>query len=160
MKNPRILTAVILTALVAALALPALAPAGQAGQTAQVAEAARPNPVELLNNPRALARYLRLTPAQIETFRQLRQELQSTVQPLREQQRDLREQLYDQLEAASPNACAIGETSIDIHEIGEQIRAALEHFDDEFSAILTPEQLARYEALKELARQLRGGEDG
>jgi Spy/CpxP family protein refolding chaperone len=148
MKNPRILTAVVLTALVAAVALP-LAAAAQRGPA--------PNPAELLNNPRALARYLRLTPAQVETFRQLRQELQNTVQPLREQQRELREQLYDQLEAASPNACAIGETSIDVHEIGEQIRAAVEHFDDEFSAILTPEQLARYEALKELARQLRGG---
>ncbi|HEX7183386.1 MAG TPA: periplasmic heavy metal sensor [Thermoanaerobaculia bacterium] len=156
MKNPRILTAVILTALVAALALPALAPAGQ---TAQVAEAARPNPVELLNNPRALARYLRLTPEQLAAFRQLRQELQNTVEPLREQQRDLREQLRDQLEASSPDACAIGETSVDIHELGEQIRAAVEHFDEQFSAILTPAQLARYEALKELARQLRGGED-
>lgn len=152
MKNPRILTTVVLTALIAALALPALA---------QAAEAARgPNPAELLNNPRALARYLRLTPEQVETFRQLRQELQNTLRPLHEQQRELRGQLRDQLEAASPDACAIGETSIDLHEVGEQIRAALERFDEQFSAILTPEQLARYEALKELARQLRGGEDG
>ncbi len=33
----------------------------------------------------------------------------------------------------------------------DQIRAAREDFDEAFSALLTPEQLAQYEALKEAA---------
>lgn len=134
------------------LALPAMAQNTQRG-------GGRPNPDEILRNPRALARYLRLTPAQLESLKQLRQELQAETKPLHEQQKQLREQLRDQLEAANPDACTVGETMLDIHEIGDQVRAALEEFDDKFTAILTPEQRARYEALKEAARLLRGGED-
>ena len=138
-----------LTAFLALLALPFAAEA-QAGRRA---------PEEILRNPRALARYLKLTPAQIETAKGLHQELRTAVEPLREAQKPLREALKTELNAASPNACEVGEAALAFHDNRESIRAEIEEFDDKFSAILTPAQLARYEALKETARQLRGGGD-
>ena len=129
--------------LFAFLALPLLASAapGRGG-----------NPADILTNPRALARYLKLTPAQIETTKQLFQELQATTRPLHEQQKALHDQLRTQLDAAGPDACAVGSTLLQIEGLRDQVRAAREDFDEAFSAILTPEQLAKWEALKDAAR--------
>ena len=119
----------------------------------------RPDPNQILHNPRALARFLKLTPAQQETLKTLSQELEAKVKPIREEQKALREQLQDQLDAASPNACTIGDTVLDIHENYEKIEAALKDFDTKFTAILTPEQKRRYEALKAAAKLLRGDDE-
>jgi Spy/CpxP family protein refolding chaperone len=127
-------------AALAALLLPAVAEAAQ-----------RPDPRALLHNPRALARYLRLTAAQIEQQKVLVQELRAEVKPLRESLAPLQEDLAEALAAASPDACAVGALVVDVDEVRDDIRAAYEDYDEAFSAILTPEQLARYEALKELA---------
>lgn len=118
-----------------------------------LAEAAKPpqNPGAILRNPRALARYLRLTPEQNATFKTLREELQADLKPLQPQIKPLREQLADQLDAAAPDACAVGQTAVALDAVRDDIRAAYEKFDTAFSAILTPEQLAKYEHLKEAA---------
>src|SRR5215207_3507525 len=78
----------VATALFAFLALPFLANAapGRGG-----------NPADILHNPRALARYLKLTPAQIETARQLAQTLHNTTKPLYDQIEPLEDQLHSQL---------------------------------------------------------------
>lgn len=134
----------IATALAAFLALPLLvsaAPGGRGG-----------NPADILHNPRALARYLKLTPAQVETTKQLAQTLHNTTKPLYDQIEPLEDQLHTQLDAASPNACDVGATVVQIDGLRDQIRGARQDFDEAFSAILTPEQLAKYEALKDAAR--------
>ncbi len=147
MKTKTLLLTALATFL---LALPAMA---------QIeANAKRPNPGEILRNPRALARYLKLTPAQQATLKTLSQELQATTKPIHEAQKALREQLDDQLAAASPSACAIGDTVLDIQENHKKLEAARAEFNTKFTAILTPEQKRKYEALKEAARLL-GGED-
>ncbi|HKH46508.1 MAG TPA: periplasmic heavy metal sensor [Thermoanaerobaculia bacterium] len=128
------------TAFLAVLALPFLAEA----KPPQNAEA-------VLRNPRALARFLKLTPEQVATFKTLRQELQADVKPLQDQLKPLQDQLKTQLDAAAPDACAAGQTVVAIDGIRDDIRAAYEEFDQAFSAILTPEQLAKYEHLKEAA---------
>jgi Spy/CpxP family protein refolding chaperone len=125
---------------------------------ASPAGAANFDPDSILRNPRALARYLRLTPAQITTYRQLLGELEAKLVPLRAARRDLYQDLAAALEATSPDACAIGAIQIDIHDLGEQMRQAWEEFDTAFSAILTPQQLARYEALKDAARHFFEGD--
>lgn len=112
----------------------------------------------ILRNPRALARYLRLTPQQVEQQKALLQGLKAEVEPLREQQRPLGEDLREALDGASPEACAVGELVVAIDALGDQIRALHAEYDAAFSAILTPEQLARYEALKVLAEKPHGGD--
>jgi Spy/CpxP family protein refolding chaperone len=150
MKTRR--TSLLLTAFLFLLALPMLAqpPAGNRGPR---------DPESILRNPRALARYLQLTPAQVATAQKLFDELKATVEPLRKAQEGLREDLRDELEAASPNACSVGQSALALHANREKIEDAFEVFDTKFSAILTPEQLAKYEALKEAARALRGEDD-
>jgi len=142
MKNRATLLA--LTALVALFALP-LAAGAQAGQKAR-------NPREILTNPRLLARYLSLTPDQVKTEQDLFKELKAKVDPLRQAQQGLRQTFLTDLNAASPNACTVGQDAIAIHQNEEAIKAALQDFDTKFSAILTPEQLAKYDALKAAAR--------
>lgn len=146
MRNRRLLAAVLFTL----LALPALAPLADAADRRGGPGAG--NPGAVLGNPRALARYLKLTPAQIAAAKTLREELQAETRPLHEQQKVLHEQLRAQLDAATADACAIGQTMLRLEGTRDQVRAAREEFDEAFSALLTPEQLARYEALKEAAR--------
>jgi anion-transporting ArsA/GET3 family ATPase len=138
-------TLAVLTALVALLVLPLAAEARSAA--------------EILHNPRALARYLKLTPEQVTTMQSLLKELNATVKPLAEAQKPLREAYYDELEETNPSACDVGQAAIALHENREKIKDAFEVFDQKFSAILTPEQLAKYEALKAAARLLGGKED-
>jgi Spy/CpxP family protein refolding chaperone len=127
---------------------------------AAAAEAAQQrDPEAILSNPRALARYLRLTPEQANTTKGLLQTLHATVQPLRETGKGLREAFQAELEADAASACDVGQAALDLHANRELIQAARQTFDAAFSAILTPEQLARYEALKEAARLLRPGGD-
>lgn len=137
----------IVTALTALLLLPAHGMAAVA-----VEEAGGFNARAVLTNPRALARYLRLSPAQVEQQKALLQALKAEVEPLREAQKPLQEDLREALDGASPEACAVGALLVEIDALGDQVRAAHAEFDDAFSAILTAEQLARYEALKVLAQ--------
>jgi Spy/CpxP family protein refolding chaperone len=147
--NARKLT-MLVTALFAFLLLPLAAEAQQGRQGR--------NPDAILRNPRALARYLRLTAEQAQTLNQLWRELQAGVESLREQGRQLHETLRDELQAEPANACEVGAAALAVKDNREAIRAELEEFDAKFSAILTPEQLARWEALKEASR-LFGGEE-
>lgn len=127
-----------------------------------LAEAARPpqNPGAILRNPRALARYLKLTPDQVATFKTLREALQADLKPLHEQLKPLQDQLKTQLDADSPDACTVGQTTVALDAVRDDIRAAYQEFDDAFSAILTPEQLEKYENLKEAAGLYEEDEEG
>ncbi len=145
MKNRKPL--LLLAFLATLLALPLAATAQQAR-----------NPDEILHNPRALARFLKLTPEQVTAAQALQTSLKATLEPLRAAEKQLREALQTELDAASPNACRVGDALLAVKANGERIKAAVENYDDQFSALLTPEQLRRYEALKEAARLLGGRE--
>jgi Spy/CpxP family protein refolding chaperone len=116
------------------------------------------DPAEILHNGRLLARYLQLSTDQAKTLKTLLDTLQAKTEPLREQGKALRETLRTKLEAASPNPCDVGSAAIAVNENYEDIEAAQKEFDTAFSGILTPAQLAKYEALKELVRPR--GDDG
>ena len=134
--------------LAAALAALLLVPA--------IAEAARrPSPQEILHSPRLLARYLNLTDAQKAQAEPLFTTLNTTLRSIHEQEKQVREQLVAELAKPSPDACTAGGYVVQIDGFVGQAAAALRTFDTAFSAILTPEQLAKYNALKELAG--RGG---
>jgi Spy/CpxP family protein refolding chaperone len=108
------------------------------------------NPADVLSNPRALARYLRLTPDQIRTTQQLFADLHKTVEPLRQTGKTLHDAFEAALAATPQVPCNVGDAAVAVYNNNQKIKAAFEDFDARFSAILTPEQLARYEALKAL----------
>ena len=110
-----------------------------------------PGPDQILRNPRLLARYLHLTPDQATQEQQLFKTLGATLKGLHEQEKPLHDQLQALLAGSNPSACDVGALVLEIDGLRDQGRAAAETFDQAFSAILTPDQLARYEALKEAA---------
>jgi Spy/CpxP family protein refolding chaperone len=111
----------------------------------------RPTPDQILRNPRLLARYLHLTADQNAQARPLYQTLASTLEGLRGQEQPLAQQLRTLLDGSSPGACDVGALVVQIDSLHDQAHAAQQTFDSAFSALLTPDQLARYEALKDAA---------
>ena len=107
---------------------------------------------EILHSPKLLARYLNLSASQVTQEEALFKTLGDSLKAIHEQEKALRDQLAAELDKPSPNACTAGGYVVGIHDLYEQAEAALHTFDAAFSAILTPEQLAKYEALKELVR--------
>jgi Spy/CpxP family protein refolding chaperone len=113
--------------------------------------APRPTPEQILHNPRLLARYLQLTPDQVSKAQPLFQALGNTLKSLRDQEEPLAQQLKTLLEGSNPSACDVGALVVQINGLHDQARAAAQTFDQAFSALLTPEQLAKYNALKDAA---------
>jgi Spy/CpxP family protein refolding chaperone len=137
MKRARVLAA----ALAASLLIPALASAAPR----------RPSPADILHSPKLLAKYLKLSEAQVAQAEPLFKTLGDSLKAIREQEKTLRDQLQAELDKTSPNACTAGGYVVSLDGLYEQAAAAARTFDTAFSAILTPEQLAKYNALKELA---------
>jgi len=101
------------------------------------------------------AGYLNLTDEQVEAVTALRDQMREEMKTLLEAQRALGEQLRDALGSDQPDATRIGELTLEMHGFRDQIRATLESFESEFTALLTAEQLAKYENFRELMRLLR-----
>lgn len=96
-----------------------------------------------------MAEYLDLTDQQRESARQLFLSYAEKVRPLREGRRDVREQLRAALDAPNPDPAQVGRLVIRIHDTRDQVRAARQEMDKSFAALLTPEQRAKYDALKD-----------
>lgn len=104
----------------------------------------------LLHHPRALARFLGLSPDQTATLLSLDKTLEQTVQPLRQARGPLCQALITDL-ASNPDPATVGGATIALADNRQAIIAARQTFDDAFSAILTPSQLVAYDTLKQIA---------
>ncbi len=100
--------------------------------------------------------YLDLTDEQIEAARAIRESTRGEMQALREEKRTLHEQLKALLDGDSPDATEVGELTIELHGLRQQTRAILEAAEAEFAALLTSEQLEKWENFKELRQNRRG----
>jgi len=109
---------------------------------------------------RALAAFLELTDEQIDAATALREAAHQQAEPLRTELADLGGQLRDLLAADPADPTAIGETTLAIHAVRGQLRAIAEGLEADFVALLTPEQVARYEAFRAALRALRGPHPG
>ena len=107
----------------------------------------------------AIVRALALDEAQTAKLQELAATLKSQVEPLREERRDLRQQLEAEMAAAAPNTERVGRLTLALRDGREKARAALGDFDRSFSALLTPDQLSRYQELKQSHPLLRGREE-
>jgi Spy/CpxP family protein refolding chaperone len=141
----------------AALSVLLLAPALAQAKTPPPPAAADATTAEgLLHHPRALARFLHLSADQTTQLLAFDKTLQTAVEPLRQARVPLCAQLRTDLTAATPDPGTVGADTLSLYDNKLQIRAAREAFDTSFSAILNPEQLARYDALKVLGNFLNG----
>jgi Spy/CpxP family protein refolding chaperone len=136
------------TAVLCLLALP-LAAQSLVDESA-AASARSGGPGYILNHPKALAKYLHLSADQNTQLQALFTTLQTSVDALRQARGPLCATLRTDL-AGAPNPATVGMDSIDLFTNKEAIHAARQTFDTAFSAILTPDQLIRYNALKQIA---------
>jgi Spy/CpxP family protein refolding chaperone len=102
-----------------------------------------------------LTQVLSLTTAQQAAAKQLQDKLQTTVQPLFTEAREKHEAIREALDSNNADAAEIGQLMIDAHKIGGQMRAAHDEFEKAFTALLTPEQAAKFKALQD-KREARG----
>jgi len=100
--------------------------------------------------------YLDLTEDQIEASQAIRETVRAELDGTRETGRALREQLHAALEGDNPDATAIGQLAIDLHALRTQTRSVLEDAESQFAALLTAEQLEKWENFKELRANRRG----
>lgn len=126
------------------------AAASGASQATAAAPADATGAVYLLRHPRALAKFLRLSAEQTSTLVTLHETLETAVAPLRQDRVPLCQQLSADLAAGSPDAATIGAAALALYDNKQSIAAARKTFDSSFSAILDPNELAAYEALKTL----------
>jgi Spy/CpxP family protein refolding chaperone len=107
-----------------------------------------------LMNVDRLAEYLDLTAAQKTQAEQIREKMKTAIEPLREEQRELFEAVHTALEN-NADATTVGTAMIAAHQHREKIRTLHEQYDAELEALLTPEQLSRWRALKEARKAMR-----
>lgn len=132
-------TALLIATLLALLAVPVLADSAPANPLAS-----------LVTRPNVLIQALKLTRAQTDTLKGLIQTLENTVKPLYTANEQLTQQIQTGLTSPAPDNCAIGKLVVTRHQNDVAIAAAFTKFDKDFSAILTPDQLAKYQRLKHL----------
>jgi len=102
-----------------------------------------------------LAEVLDLTDAQKAAAKPIQDELQATVQPLFADLKTKHQAVRAALDA-NADATTVGEAAIAAHAVELQLKAAHEKFATAFAALLTPDQLTKFNALK-AAHEKHGG---
>ncbi len=107
-----------------------------------------------------ISRLLVLDSSQSEKVADLVARLRGEVSPLRDSRRALRVQLEAEMAASKPDPERIGRLVLEMRSGRGTLRTALQRFDQDLSALLRPEQLARYQEWKERHPRLLRGERG
>ncbi len=100
--------------------------------------------------------YLDLSEEQIESTQAILEGVRAEMGATREERRTLREELKALLEGDNPDAAAVGQLVISLHDLRQQTRTILEDAESQFAALLTAEQLEKWENFKELRESRRG----
>lgn len=104
-----------------------------------------------------LAEILDLSDAQKAQAKELRVGVESTIEPLREQQKANHDAIRAAVDAG--NATAAGTAMIANDKLRDQIKAAHEAFKTSFEAILTADQKTKFAILQEMREQRRPHRD-
>jgi Spy/CpxP family protein refolding chaperone len=133
-----------LLALVAALAVPALARAYQDHADGAAGMAMSGHGEFMLQH---MATKLNLTAEQQASAKQLFADLKAKMAPVHEAQKQLHTQLEAALAAPSPDAAAVGQLVISMHQGRAQLKPVMDAFHQQIEALLTPDQLAKYKQM-------------
>ncbi len=104
--------------------------------------AAQPHPQKLL------ADYLQLSDQQVTEFQQIQSDTAAVVKPLQATARSLQQQLHDALQAATPDAAAVGKLALQLESVRAQIKAAHDAADTKRLAVLNADQKVKYQAFQ------------
>lgn len=101
---------------------------------------------------RIIARYFDFTPEQVEQIKGFMETRNAAVEPLLKQIADKEQALHDLLETPNPDATAVGNMTVAIHQLRDQVREAQDQLDTELEGILNPDQLTRLHAVRKADR--------
>jgi len=103
-----------------------------------------------------MAKVLELTEAQQEQARALFEQQRPNAEEARKAMREHQAQVDELLSAPNPDPTAVGDAVIALRQLREQHKADRESLEEAFKAILTPEQLSKWEVVQAM-RPERGG---
>jgi len=95
-----------------------------------------------------LAKALNLTADQQAAAKKLHDDLAAKAQPLMAQHRQQMQEIKALLDGGNADAADIGQKTIDAHATRQQLKALHDDFTTKFSALLTPDQLTKFQQLQ------------
>lgn len=104
------------------------------------------------SQPGALKEVLGLSDTQVEQIRSIARQQAESMKPLADQMRDKGNTLRDEMKKESPDQAKIGQLSVDLKNLREQMKSKRAARGDSISAILTPEQRGKLKSLEEAAK--------
>ena len=131
---------------VAVITLSSLALVAQAPPQRMVAGPGQDGPHA--RQPEKLYEFLQLTPEQTIAWQAVHDEVRARFETLASSQRAAHEQMRKELEASSPDACAVGRLMIQVDAASVERRALHEATEKKAVGLLSEEQKTRYEAWK------------
>ncbi|HSS49357.1 MAG TPA: periplasmic heavy metal sensor [Thermoanaerobaculia bacterium] len=107
------------------------------------------DPTQMMQHHAAfLAKALNLTADQQAAAKKLHEDLAAKAQPLMAQHRQQMQEIHALLDGGSADAAEIGQKTIDAHATGQQLKALHDDFKTKFSALLSPDQLAKFQQMQ------------
>lgn len=100
----------------------------------------------------ALKEYLGLSDAQVQQIREVTKQQMEGVKPLADQIREKGNALRDEMKKESPDQAKVGQLTVELKNLREQMKSKRAARADSISAILTPEQRAKLKTLEEAAK--------
>lgn len=100
-------------------------------------------------SPDALKEYLALTDSQVTQLKDLRTKRFEAAKPIMEQIRTKSQELKTLLDGANPDPAKVGQLTVEIKQLREQVRNLRTSDQDAALAILTPEQKTKLKALED-----------
>ena len=98
-------------------------------------------------DPGEIAATLGLSADQQAQWESIHQQLQANVEPLQHQLMVAHDQLESLASSSNPDATAVGKQFLAVRSIENQVKAAHEAAHAKLTAILTPDQKAKFDAL-------------
>jgi Spy/CpxP family protein refolding chaperone len=98
--------------------------------------------------PKAVAKFLELTPAQETAWKKIQTETAAAVKPLRDRMTETQKQLDEASQSPTPDSATIGKLTLAVRDTQTQIHLLHEQGREKFSALLTADQKAKYDAFE------------
>jgi Spy/CpxP family protein refolding chaperone len=100
----------------------------------------------------ALKQTLNLTDAQVQQIREITRQQMEGVKPIAQQMREKGAALREEMKKGSPDQAKVGQLSVDLKDLREQLKSKRAARGDSISAVLTPEQRDKLKTLEEAAK--------
>jgi periplasmic protein CpxP/Spy len=95
-----------------------------------------------------LAKALGLTADQQAAAKKLHEDLATSAEPLVTQHHQQMQEIHTLLDSGNADPAEIGQKMIDAHATGQKLKALHDDFKAKFSALLTPDQLAKLKQIE------------